>query len=122
MPDLRPRRTRALVERECRAQGPRNTLLAALWASASLGLSNDRGQVVGLSDSAAGCCHAFLWTVDSGMVDLGTLPGGSFSTASAINDRGQVVGVSYAAGLCCYAFLWDAVNGMYRPRPPTWRN
>jgi probable HAF family extracellular repeat protein len=46
------------------------------------------------------------------MVDLGTLPGGSFSAASAINDRGQVVGVSYVAGLCCYAFLWDAVNGM----------
>ena len=34
--------------------------------------------------------HAFLWSSGSGMVDLGTLGGGSFATG--INDSGEVVG------------------------------
>ena len=38
--------------------------------------------------------HAKRWTDGVGMVDLGTLTGGSQSAASAINDAGQVVGWS----------------------------
>jgi probable HAF family extracellular repeat protein len=41
------------------------------------------------------------------IVDLGTLPGGSFSTALDINDRGQVVGVSNNAEGANRAVLWD---------------
>jgi len=45
--------------------------------------------------------QAFLWTPKSGMQNLGTLPGGSASSAFAINARGDVVGNSGAP------FLWS---------------
>jgi probable HAF family extracellular repeat protein len=49
--------------------------------------------------------HAFLW--DKGvMMDLGTLPGGDQSQASAINPRGQIVGVSTTASGEQHATLW----------------
>ena len=42
------------------------------------------------------------------MVDLGTLPGGTFSIAAGINDRGQVVGTSSTANLSGdHAFLFE---------------
>ena len=54
---------------------------------------NDRGQVVGYSETARGREHAFLWQKGR-MTDLGTLPGRPYSIAVAINERGQVVGWS----------------------------
>ena len=45
------------------------------------------------------------------IIDLGTLPGGSSSTASAINDAGQVVGssqINVAGSTEWHAFLWEA--------------
>src|SRR5438552_2872772 len=45
------------------------------------------------------------------IIDLGTLPGGSSSTASAINDAGQVVGssqINVAESTEWHAFLWEA--------------
>src|SRR5215470_11099745 len=70
---------------------------------------NNLGQVVGCSDmqtpqgypctgTVAGQ-HAFLWSKSTGMVDLGTLPGGTISGAVGINDAGSVVGYSNAAGI-----------------------
>src|SRR5687768_9229790 len=60
---------------------------------------NNRGQVVGTSETASGDFHAFLWE-DGKMTDLGTL-GGTSSRAFGINNRGQVVGGSN------HAFLWE---------------
>jgi probable HAF family extracellular repeat protein len=66
-------------------------------SSNALGINN-HSQVVGYSTSRCGhhlfCGHAFLY--DQGvMTDLGVLPGGNASIATAINEAGQVVGYSY---------------------------
>jgi len=53
---------------------------------------NERGQVTGGARTAAGLLRAFLWDEDSGMTDLGTLPGEPESMGRGINNRGQVVG------------------------------
>jgi probable HAF family extracellular repeat protein len=71
---------------------------------------NERGQVTGAARTAAGLLHAFLWEEDSGMIDLGTLPGDTGSTGRGINNRGQVVGQGAGAsfGHC----------GLHVPQPP----
>lgn len=66
---------------------------------------NNRGQVVGYSQSASGHSHAFLWQ-DGVMTDLGTL-GGYVSDAFAISDPGLIVGYSYPASDFPHAFLWQ---------------
>lgn len=66
---------------------------------------NDLGKVVGWSTTiplSKDCfwdlvecpMHAVLWTQSGGILDLGTLPGDTFSTASNINFFGQVIGSS----------------------------
>src|SRR5678815_4791060 len=55
---------------------------------------NDTGQVVGTSRRADGWLSAFLWQNGS-MIDLGGLPGGGWSRASAINTRGQIGGAAW---------------------------
>lgn len=69
---------------------------------------NERGQIAGSSFPAVGFLpHAFFWSKQTGMVDLGAfppLPGESF--ASGINDKGQVVGSSLL-GTNTHAVLWS---------------
>jgi probable HAF family extracellular repeat protein len=69
---------------------------------------NNRGQVVGLSTTASGEFHAFLWEKGE-MTNLGTLPGRDYSQASGINNRGQVVGSSSLTSPQeeGNAFLWE---------------
>ena len=52
---------------------------------------NNRGQVVGWSETENGDTHAFLWEKGR-MVDLGS-PHHALSRAMDINERGQVVGL-----------------------------
>ena len=68
---------------------------------------NNHGQVIGFSDLQGDAnFHAFLWTRETGMQDLGTVPGDVNSLAIGINDAGQIVGVSANASLTQYrAFL-----------------
>ncbi|MGC5172095.1 hypothetical protein ACLQ2Q_15740 [Microbacterium sp. DT81.1] len=65
---------------------------------------NDRGQVIGSSDTADGWQRAFRKTPSSGMTDLGSLGGNSIATA--INIRGQVAGFSGTPMGESHAFLW----------------
>ena len=67
---------------------------------------NNHGQVIGSSDLQGDASfHAFLWTHDTGMQDLGTLQGDVSSAAIGINDIGQIVGVSLDANFNPRAFL-----------------
>jgi probable HAF family extracellular repeat protein len=65
--------------------------------------------------------HAFLWHDDNGngvsdpgeMKDLGTLPGGTFSTAQGINSAGQIAGYAAPSGNTPeHAFLYE--NGQMK--------
>lgn len=77
---------------------------------------NNHGQIVGFANASGDLVngqlelkfHAFLWTKDRGMRDLGTLSGDAISEALGINEAGQVVGVSFGAGFSHpRAFLWQ---------------
>ncbi|MBI3476088.1 MAG: hypothetical protein HY010_10175 [Acidobacteria bacterium] len=70
---------------------------------------NNLGQVVGYSVLAdKSTYHAFLWSSDTGMHDLGAL--GAGSQANAINDHTEVVGGLF--GNTLHAFLWTQAGGM----------
>lgn len=86
---------------------------------------NDLGQVAGssevLNSSFNLVNHAFLWTKNGGMQDLGTLPaeeGYGYeqpyfnSSATALNTFGLVVGSSWVNPESDEAFLWSKRGGM----------
>jgi probable HAF family extracellular repeat protein len=67
---------------------------------------NNHGQVVGNSDLKGDAnFHGFLWSMEKGMSDLGTLPGDANSLAIGINDAGDVVGGSLDANFNPRAFF-----------------
>ena len=83
------------------------------------------GDVVGTADTPDGESHAFLYR-DGTMVDLGTLPGGTSSAATAITDTGTIVGRSGINGFGpqfregSQAFVWQdgrmrALGALYCP-------
>jgi probable HAF family extracellular repeat protein len=68
---------------------------------------NLHAQVVGFSSLPGDTdFHAFYWSRQSGMQDLGTLPWDSYSIAVRINAAGQAVGFSCDASVNCRAVLW----------------
>jgi probable HAF family extracellular repeat protein len=69
---------------------------------------NRQDQVVGFSDLPGDATfHSFLWTKETGMKDLGTLPGDFASDAVGINDGGEVIGLSLDANFNPRAYLWE---------------
>jgi probable HAF family extracellular repeat protein len=92
----------AFFDEACGCVRPLGTLGGA--ESLVYGL-NDAGHVIGVSDTAAGQRHAFLYR-DGAMKDLGTL-GGAGSFAAAINEAGLVVGDADTASGDAHAFLYD---------------
>jgi probable HAF family extracellular repeat protein len=83
---------------------------------------NNKGPVVGtagLPGDETG--HAFLWTREKGLQDLGTLAGDFGSGAVAISDSDQIVGISFGPN-GPRAFVWQNgsmsdLNDLVRP---TW--
>lgn len=74
---------------------------------------NNKGQVVGVSAIAGSTHgHAFLWTWETGMQDLGTLPGDVMSAGLWINNRGEIIGNSIS----------PPGPPMGNPRPFLWAN
>ena len=73
---------------------------------------NESGQAVGASGHPHGAdTHAFFWQKQGGIRDVGTLPGGDYSSAFAINDSGVVVGTSNTS-TSTHAFSWTLAQGL----------
>ena len=73
---------------------------------------SDKGLVVGrsmLNDQPADVFHAFVWSENTGMTDLGTL-GGAQSTATAITNDGVIAGFGPSAGGALHAFVRTRLN------------
>lgn len=89
--------------------------IAGLRSGTAITSLNDAGQVVGFTsfDSGSGISHAFLWSKEKGMIDLGTL-GGAGSIATDINASGQVTGFSQIDGdaSVSHGFIWTQETGM----------
>lgn len=86
----------------------RTVRLGTLGGSASVPLAlNDRGAVVGWSNTAGGALHPFLWQ-NGRMTDLGTLDrvDGGWGMATDVNRYGDVVGQSDRDGVR-HAVRWQ---------------
>lgn len=71
------------------------TDLGVLNQSARATAISNSGLIVGEGGSPA-FNHAILWDYNRNLVDLGTLPGSNFSSATSVNSGGTIVGVSVA--------------------------
>ncbi len=81
--------------------------LGGAFGNVALGVNN-KGHAVGQSDLKGDTTFdAFLWTKQTGMQDLTTLPGDAASIGLAINDNDEVTGVSLDAKFNPRAFHWQ---------------
>lgn len=73
--------------------------------SEAFAVSGDGSRIVGQMHDAEDGRHAFLWTEEGGMMDLGSST--NMSEAQSISDNGLLVGGYDGEG----AFIWDADHG-----------
>lgn len=89
------------------------------WFESAATAANERGQIVGggqREGDNSNTYHAFLWSEDDGMVDLGALAPDHNSIAYDITDDGIVVGYSVkrpgGTSLAFTPFVWTEQTGM----------
>ncbi|MBS0252599.1 MAG: hypothetical protein JSR78_16205 [Proteobacteria bacterium] len=81
--------------------------------SRATGVSATGSVVIGIVSLSSGDDNAFRWTSTSGMVPLGTLPGGNSSSPSGVSADGQVVvGDSNDSSGNYQAFRWTTSTSM----------
>ena len=77
---------------------------------------NDDGLITGFSWDQS-ITHAFVWTRNTGLVDIHTIEGSSYSSPMGVSDRGEVVG-NYdldrfgGSGLGVRSFVWTRGGGL----------
>lgn len=85
-------------------------------SSRASAVSADGSVIVGASTSANSGEEGFRWTMATGMVGLGFLPGGTYSAANFVSDDGQVivgtVGFANDPSRQAGAFRWTEATGM----------
>lgn len=87
-------------------------LPGAPYGSEGYGVSHNGAVVVGTSSSAVADWRAFRWTQQTGMVDLGALPGDVYSFGSATSASGNVVVGTSGGPNGERAFRWTTNQGM----------
>jgi probable HAF family extracellular repeat protein len=78
------------------------------------GISGNGQVIIGNGFGASGF-EAFRWTAEGGLVGLGDLPGGSYSSwanGGVSYDGSIIVGGSQSSEYASDAFIWDEVHGM----------
>jgi probable HAF family extracellular repeat protein len=77
---------------------------------------NNNSEVVGFSTTPSDNEHAFYWTQQTGLIDLGTLPGGSTSGIAGINDSGQIAGAGSTADGTTHAMAPEIAFAKFLPK------
>jgi len=78
---------------------------------------NDLGQIVGICHTPSSKEHAFLWSPETGFIDLGTLDPNLRSMAVDINNRSQVIGSCFDTGP---AFVINPLDQNIDGKPDLW--
>lgn len=87
-------------------------LPGAPFGAEAYGVSHNGAVVVGTSSSPVADWRAFRWTQQTGMVDLGALPGDVYSFGSATSANGNVVVGTSGGPNGERAFRWTTNQGM----------
>ncbi len=78
---------------------------------------NDVGQFTGWMPAGSDTSHAFIWSVSTGIMDIGTLPGDATGEPRDINNAGQVIMTSCNADRTIFRpCIWSASTGV-QPLP-----
>ena len=72
---------------------------------------NNYGYAGGMLTTPAGEGHAFVTGANGAPLDLGVLPGGSWSAAYGLNDAGQAAGYGDIGGGRFRGFIWSPASG-----------
>jgi len=85
-------------------------------ASMYAGRLNDQGHIVGFFKCPTGYAEPFLWTPETGLIELPLPPDSYEASAEDINEAGKIVGTATIAGVGSCGFLYD--DGEFTMLPP----